>query len=658
MLRRLDVVRLVWAVPAVCLAGTACATTGPDNGRSGDQATGVPTVVVVPRVDSIGVGQSVQFADTVLTSTGQVVTGANIVWGGTNPNVASVSINGRAVAIGKGKDTVEALVGGGIGKAVLIVGSGSLARIALAPSAPTVRNGSSVTLSAVFLDAKGDTLTGYTPVWTSTATNIATVSGTGVVTGVSPGTDTVKATINGISGVTVVSVVAAPVGSIVVVPAIDTLQIGSTVQLNDTVKDVSGNVLKGQPVTWSSSAPAVASVTTGRVTAVGPGTTQIGASAGGVTGAATIVVPANKTPVSERFVFDSTTAVPFGVPYDISRHVRWVLKNSLGDSVGATSLASVSGVAYVPVLGNGEPGACTVLAGTFVAYCPDGGWPAGAPVFQYNGYWSATVHAKSVKGVPDQHNTVFWFVNSGLAGSQPLSFTVSKMPAYTVVGGDTISLAQLDTIRVTTTGGLVVSSLPLVGWTSAVIQSGGSGPPGQAAPCNPGLAPTQIVCYPASNQIFQAVAYQALVNVQPAPFNGVSNPAFTGSLLLTVQVPPPPSVSISPADTVIVGDTLIFVASATDPGVPGTPVVSWGCCRDGVLKELASSGDTISVTTVGLGASTVTAYAATPGFSGGNEIGTSAATVLVDAGPPMDRIRRARTHLLTLRLRHRPDARR
>ncbi len=648
----------MWVIPAACLASTACATTGPDDSRSSNQATGVPTVVVVPHVDSVGVGQNVQFADTVLTSNGQVVTGATVVWGGTNPNVASVSISGHAVAIAEGKDTVEALVGGGVGKAVLIVGGGSLARIAVAPSAPTVRNGSTVTLSAVFLDGTGDTLTGYTPVWTSAATNIATVSSQGVVTGVAPGIDTVKASINGINGVSVVSVVAAPIGAIVVAPGRDTLQIGAIAQLNDTVKDVNGNVLKGQPVTWSSSVPTVATVSTsGRVTAVAAGTTQIGASAGSVTGVATIVVPLNNTPTTETFVFDSATVVPFGVPYDISKHVRWVLKNSLGDSVGAVALGSVSAVTYFPVLGNGAPGACTVLAGTFVAYCPDGGWPPGASTFQYNGYWSATVHAKSVKGVPDQHNTIWWFVNSGLAGAQPLSFAVSGTPAYSVIGGDTISLVHLDTIRVTTPAGLIVSSLPVAGWASAIIQSGGAGPPGQPAPCNPGLAPTQIVCYPASTQTFQAVGYTALVSVTSAPFNGVSNPAFTGGVQLTVQVPPPPTVSIAPsADTVVVGDTLIFVATATDPSVPGTPVVSWGCCADGVLGGVSASGDTIVTDAIGTGTSTVTAYAATPGSSDVNEIGTASAIVLVEAAPSMARSRRARTHLLTLRLKPRAQA--
>jgi hypothetical protein len=276
----------------------------------------------------------------------------------------------------------------------------------------------------------------------------------------------------------------------------------------------------------------------------------------------------------------------------------------------------------------------------------------------YNGYWSVTVHAKPVKGVADQHNTIWWYVNSGVAGSQPLSFTVTGTPLYSVVGGDTITLTHLDTILVTTPARLVVSSLPVASWVSAVFQTGG-GPPGQPAPCNAGLAPPEIVCFPATAIGQQAVGYTALVSVKPASFNGISNPAFTGGVALQVQVPPPPTVSVSPtADTVIVGDTLVLVATASDRGVPGTPVVSWVCCTDGILNQLRASNDTVVATASGPGTSVVAAYAAIPGLSDANEIGTASAAVLVNSGlPSMTRIRRARTHLLTLRLQPRSLAR-
>lgn len=618
----------------------------------------MPTIVVYPSVDSIGVGQRVQFGDTVLTSNGQVVTGATVVWGGTNPNVASVSITGAVVGIAQGKDTVEAIVGGGVGKAVLTVGPGSLAHIVVTPSAPTIRNGSTVALSAAFLDNTGDTLSGFTPVWTSTNTSIATVSSTGVVTGVAPGVDTIKATSAGVVGTDVVTVTAAPVGSIVVSPTPDTLQIGGTLQLTDTVKDVGGHVLKGQPVTWSTDAAGVASVTSsGRVTAVGAGTAQITAAAGGVTGSATIVVPLNTTPTTETYVFDRDTLVPFGAPYDISQHVRWVLKNASGDSVGAVGLASVSAVTYYSVLGNGAPGTCTVLAGTFVAYCPAGGSPAGAPSFRYNGYWSVTVHAKSVNGIPDQHNTMWWYVISGLPGSQPLTFATASTPTFGLVGSDTLNLAGLDTIRVTTAAGLVVATVPVVGWTSAVFAASGAPGlpgemPGQPAPCTPGVAPTLIVCYPATGQSSQAVGYTALVSVTPGSFNGVANPAFAGTVAVAVQVPPPPKVSIAPtADTIAIGDTVVFVAKAVDPGVAATPVVSWACCADGILSAVRTNADTMITAGIAQGTSVVTAYGSVVGFSGTNAVGSASATVLVAALGPARPASAPHTHFVTLRVR-------
>ena len=89
---------------------------------------------------------------------------------------------------------------------------------------------------------------------------------------------------------------------IVVSPTIDTLSwISATQQLSATVLNSSGTTLS-TTVTWTSSAPSVASVaSSGLVTAVGQGTTSITAQAGTATGAATIVVqqlPSTITKVS------------------------------------------------------------------------------------------------------------------------------------------------------------------------------------------------------------------------------------------------------------------------------------------------------------------------------------------------------------------------
>ena len=66
---------------------------------------------------------------------------------------------------------------------------------------------------------------------------------------------------------------------------------GGSVRLTATVRDADGNVLEDAPLTWSSSAPAVATVDgTGLVTAAGAGTTTLTVSTGDLSAAATVTV--------------------------------------------------------------------------------------------------------------------------------------------------------------------------------------------------------------------------------------------------------------------------------------------------------------------------------------------------------------------------------
>ena len=74
-----------------------------------------------------------------------------------------------------------------------------------------------------------------------------------------------------------------------------TVAVGGTVQLSATIRDSSGNVIQNAAVTWATSNPAVATVSTaGLVQAVGAGSATITASFGGTTGSAIVTVtPAN-----------------------------------------------------------------------------------------------------------------------------------------------------------------------------------------------------------------------------------------------------------------------------------------------------------------------------------------------------------------------------
>jgi plastocyanin len=67
--------------------------------------------------------------------------------------------------------------------------------VAVSPSSPTVSVGSTITLSAVAKDQNGAVLSAPAATWTSSNEAVATVDGTGVVTGVANGSATITASI-------------------------------------------------------------------------------------------------------------------------------------------------------------------------------------------------------------------------------------------------------------------------------------------------------------------------------------------------------------------------------------------------------------------------------------------------------------------------------
>src|SRR5207249_1091730 len=96
--------------------------------------------------------------------------------------------------------------------------------------------------------------------WGSGNAAVATVSGGGVVTGVTAGAATITATSEGQSGTAAITVSTVPVASVTVSPSTASVPVGQTVQLTATPKDASGNPLSGRTVSWGSSNTAVATV--------------------------------------------------------------------------------------------------------------------------------------------------------------------------------------------------------------------------------------------------------------------------------------------------------------------------------------------------------------------------------------------------------------
>ena len=132
--------------------------------------------------------------------------------------------------------------------------------------------------------------------WSSSNDAVATVSSAGLITALAPGAVTIRATSTAnptISGTASLTVQPRPVAAVTLAPAADTLLVGQTRTFAATVRDATGATLTDRAVTWSTSAVAVASVSTsGVVTALAPGRAIISATSEGATGSATLEVRA------------------------------------------------------------------------------------------------------------------------------------------------------------------------------------------------------------------------------------------------------------------------------------------------------------------------------------------------------------------------------
>lgn len=163
----------------------------------------------------------------------------------------------------------------------------TVATVTVTPSTSTLAVGATATLTASVKDANGSEMTNQVVTWSSSQTSIATVnSSTGLVTAVAAGTSTITATASGKSGTATVTVSSIPVNSVTIAnPTAQPMERTLTAQLTATTRDASNNVLTGRVVTWSSSAPTVASVdaATGLVTALDRGTATITATSEGKT---------------------------------------------------------------------------------------------------------------------------------------------------------------------------------------------------------------------------------------------------------------------------------------------------------------------------------------------------------------------------------------
>ena len=360
--------------------------TATSEGKSGSAAVsvGAPTpavIVIAPTSLPLTVGQTGQLSATVKDSAGAVIAGAAVSWSVDNSAVATITPTSGAVTIVKGVSvgsaTVTATSGPAHMGAAITVSPAPANSVVISPGSATLFPTQQLQLSATVTDAQGNPLSGQTVTWASNNTNVATVSTSGNVVAVAPGTATITATSGAVHGNATITVKLVPVSSVDVNPSGVSLFIGQTAQLDAVALDSVGDTLSltGRTVTWKSSKGSVASVNgAGLVTAGNIGNAVITATVDGQQGFASVTVA--QVPVANVLVTPSLDTLVLGQSTNLSaqpvdsagdplsgRTVTW---NSSDDNVAIVSstghvVSQGAGTATISATSEGHQGAATIV---------------------------------------------------------------------------------------------------------------------------------------------------------------------------------------------------------------------------------------------------------------------------------------------------------
>jgi alpha-tubulin suppressor-like RCC1 family protein len=295
----------------------------------------VSEVRVAPATLTLGEGAQSTLTARTFDAASNELFGRTVTWTSNLPNIVSVDPNsGLVTGQTQGVADIIATSEGVMGTATITVLAG-VDDVEVAPAVLSLVEGEESTFSATLLDAQDIPLTNRQVTWSTLDPGVATINQVGVLTAVAPGTTTVRATSEGVSGDATLTVTPKPVDDVTVTPDVVVLFPSDTQQLTSQVFDAAGDPLQGRTTTWSSSDPNVASVdaNTGLVTAVGQGRAEITATVEGVTGRAEVVVAITFERI-EAAGSSSCGTDTNGVDYCWGRNQRGVLGN------GSTSTSS------------------------------------------------------------------------------------------------------------------------------------------------------------------------------------------------------------------------------------------------------------------------------------------------------------------------------
>jgi len=246
-------------------------------------------------------------------------------------------------------------------------GGETIAALEIAGAPATLGQGERVPLKTRATNAAGGVVADPRVTWTTSDSSIAVVADDGMVRAVGPGIATLTASSGGHSASTTVTVPApsGTVASVEVTPHAVRLAPGASTQVTAVAMDGRGNAASGRRIEWSTSDPAVVTVSaTGVLTGGRVGTAVVTAASEGRNATVTVVVG---SPVAARVV--SLEVIPSRLQVAVrgTAPLRVIARDARGNTIRpgvdwTSSAPSVAAVEPGGVVKGVSPGTTTITA--------------------------------------------------------------------------------------------------------------------------------------------------------------------------------------------------------------------------------------------------------------------------------------------------------
>ena len=227
----------------------------------------VASVAVSPATQSLLVGGQLTLEAQPKDAAGQDLE-RPVNWASEDVSKATVSSTGVVTALAVGEVGIRATSEGKFGRAVLTIAPippVAVAEVRLSIDEEIVLEWDGIVqITAKAYDAEGNELVDRHVQWSSNRPSIAAVVN-GRIEAQNPGTATITATVEGVPASIGVRVNEAPIVALHIEALTTGLEVGETFLFGSRIERANGESLYG-PVTWSSSAPAVARISHGDIT--------------------------------------------------------------------------------------------------------------------------------------------------------------------------------------------------------------------------------------------------------------------------------------------------------------------------------------------------------------------------------------------------------